>query len=69
MIENKYDKNKKEKKERKIVKISNKVINAPFYENEQEIQKDILQEYYEDKSSINILENNNNSFFCKLNDK
>ena len=68
MIENKYDKNKKEKKERKIVKISKNVVNAPFYNNEQEMKKDILQEYYEDKSSINFLENNNN-FFGKLNDK
>ena len=72
IIENKYDNYKKEIKKRKAIKISKNTLNlmsSSFYDNEQNIKKDILQEFYEDKSSINFLENNNNTFFGKLNDK
>ena len=59
---------KKEKKENnKINKINQPLLN----DEEQENKKDILQEYYEDKSSANFLQNNNDNsnIFKKLNEK
>ena len=38
-----------------------------FFEDDQGITNDILQEFYEDKSSVNFLQNNKNSLFKKLN--
>ena len=59
-------KEKKEKKENKNIK----TIKQPLLEDEQDNKKDLLQEYYEDKSSANFLQNeNNNSVFEKLNEK
>ena len=48
-----------------------KIESQPLLEEESpENKKDILQEYYEDKSSANIiLQSNNNSIFNKLNEK
>ena len=59
---------KKEKKENnKINKINQPLLN----DEEPENKKDILQEYYEDKSSANFLQNNNDNsnIFKKLNEK
>ena len=68
IIENKKD-IKKEKKVtfKKNEKNSNiNKINS-FLEDDQGIANDILQEFYEDKSSVNFLQNNKNSLFRKLN--
>ena len=68
IIENKKD-IKKEKKVtfKKNEKNSNiNKINS-FLEDDQGITNDILQEFYEDKSSVNFLQNNKNSLFRKLN--
>ena len=59
---------KKEKKENnKINKINQPLLN----DEEPENKKDILQEYYEDKSSANFLQNNNDNsnIFKKLNEE
>jgi hypothetical protein len=62
--------NKENKENNKINNINN--INQPLLnDDEQENKKDILQEYYEDKSSANFLQNNkdNSNIFKKLNEK
>jgi hypothetical protein len=70
IIENKKDNYKKIKKPKPIIKNEKKnnidLINS-FLEDDQGISKDILQEFYEDKSSVNFLQNNKNSLFRKLN--
>ena len=71
IIENKKDNNNKMIKNTKpIIKNEKKnninLINS-FLEDDQGISKDILQEFYEDKSSVNFLQNNKNSLFRKLN--
>ena len=68
IIENKRE-NKKEKKVKIITNEKNNNFNKinSFFEDDQGITKDILQEFYEDKSSINFLQNNKNSLFRKLN--
>ena len=70
IIENKKDNNKKIKNPKPIIKNEKKsnidLINS-FLEDDQGISKDILQEFYEDKSSVNFLQNNKNSLFRKLN--
>ena len=61
--------NKKEKKIRLIKNDKKNNLNKinSFFEEEQGISKDILQEFYEDKSSIDFLQNNKNSLFRNLN--
>ena len=68
IIENKKD-NKKEKKVKLIKNEKNNNLNKmnSFFEDDQGITNDILQEFYEDKSSVNFLQNNKNSLFKKLN--
>ena len=68
IIENKRE-IKKEKKVKIITNEKNNNFNKinSFFEDDQGITKDILQEFYEDKSSINFLQNNKNSLFMKLN--
>jgi hypothetical protein len=61
--------NKKEKKIRLIKNDKKNNLNKinSFFEEEQGISKDILQEFYEDKSSIDFLQNNKSSLFRNLN--
>ena len=61
--------NKKEKKIRLIKNDKKNNLNKinSFFEEEQGISKDILQEFYEDKSSIDFLQNNKSSLFKNLN--
>ena len=57
---------------KKIFEFHNNINNIYAEDNNDEFKNDILQEYYEDKSSINFVENNdnsNNAIFRKLNEK
>ena len=60
-----------EKKENKENNKINKINQPLLNDDEPENKKDILQEYYEDKSSANFLQNNNDNsnIFKKLNEK
>jgi hypothetical protein len=76
LIVDKFQQKKKSAQisKKKIFEFHNYNNNNNIYaeDNNDEFKNDILQEYYEDKSSINFVENNdnsNNAIFRKLNEK
>ena len=76
LIVDKFQQKKKSAQisKKKIFEFHNNYNNNNIYAEDKndEFKNDILQEYYEDKSSINFVENNdnsNNAIFRKLNEK